>query len=90
MSRRSAIASWFSEAANLRKFALWNIWFWLANQPILTAWYFVDRASFTSGAGILYVAELSVGALWLSSLAWWQSTRVEERQIETEEASSDT
>lgn len=85
MSRSQRLAAWFSEATNLRRFALWNIWLWLLNQPILTAWYFLDRQSFVGGAGILYVAELSVAALWLSSLAWWQSTRVEERQIEAEQ-----
>lgn len=82
--RKSRLAAWFAEASNLRKFALGNVFFWLANHPIMTAWFLLDRASFLK-YGLLYLDNISVAALWLSALAWWQSTRVEERQIEAEE-----
>ena len=76
--------AWLSDAHNLRRFAFANFVFWAVNQPIVTAWYLLDRDSFVNGAGILYIAELSVVALWLSSLAWWQSSRVEEKQDQTD------
>jgi hypothetical protein len=85
LSRRQRLAAWFQEATNLRRFAAWNIVIWLANQPLIFAWYIIDKPSFVNGLGVLYVAQVSAIALWLSSLAWWQSTRVEERQIEAEE-----
>jgi hypothetical protein len=84
LTRSQRLVAWFQEAHNLRKFAAWNILFWVLNQPVVLAWPFVDRASWDE-YGVLYVAQISVAALWLSSLAWWQSTRVEQRQIETEE-----
>jgi len=75
--------SWFDDPHNLRRFAFWNIVIWVVNQPALAAWYILDKASFVSGLGVFYVAQLSAIALWLSSLAWWQSTRVEEKQDES-------
>jgi hypothetical protein len=76
--------AWFTEASNLRTFALWNIWFWFANQLLVPLWFVIDKRSWDQ-LGVLYIATISVAALWLSSLAWWQSTRVEERQIDAEE-----
>lgn len=84
MTRRERLAAWFGEASNLRRFALWNVWFWLANQVLVNVWRFAWPVSFRSD-GLLYLNNISVAALWLSSLAWWQSTRVEERQIEAED-----
>lgn len=85
MSHGSKLAAWLSETDHLRRFAFYNIVFWLANQPLVLAWYIFARKSFLDGGGILYLAMISVAALWLSSLSWWQSTRVEERQIEAED-----
>lgn len=83
MTRRERLLAWFAEASNLRRFALWNIWLWSVQHPIVLGWMILAPASFAKW-GVLYVAQLSVAALWLLSLAWWQSTRVEERQIEAE------
>lgn len=86
MSRARAIARWFAEARNLKRFALVNVWFWLANQIAVNVWYLVQPSAFGVGAAVLYLVNISVAALWLSSLAWWEAVRVEERQIETEES----
>lgn len=72
--------NWFDDPTNLRRFAFWNIIIWLCNQPLLLAWYVIDKPSFVNGLGILYVAQLSAIALWLAALSWWQSTRVEQKQ----------
>lgn len=69
----------------LRRFALLNIWFWGANQPLVVCWYVFARDSFVNGAGLLYLSSISVAALWLSSLSWWQSTRVEDEQVSVPE-----
>lgn len=67
----------------LRRFAFWNIWFWLIQHVIVTIWYLAEPHDFGGiGLGGFYLIHISIAALWLSSLAWWQSTRVEERQIE--------
>lgn len=84
MRRAGRLRAWFEEASNLRRFALWNIFFWIANNPLITGWYFIDRRSWEKYS-ILYLANISIIALWLSALAWWQSTRVEERQIDAED-----
>lgn len=86
-SRPSRLAAWFAEASNLRRFAFWNIWFWIGNHPLLLAWYAISAKSFEK-YGFLYLDNVSVVALWLSALAWWQSTRVEERQIDAEDESA--
>lgn len=87
--RKSRLAAWFAEASNLRTFALWNIFFWLAQHVVVTVWYIAKPDDFGGiGLGGFYLIHISVAALWLSSVAWWQSTRVEERQIEAEDDSS--
>lgn len=68
----------------LRRFAFWNILFWTAQQPLVVLWYFTAHDSFVNGAGLLYLSSISVAALWLSSLSWWQSTRVEEQALTVE------
>jgi hypothetical protein len=65
----------------LRRFAFWNIVFWTAQQPLVIVWYFTAHDSFVNGAGLLYLSSISVAALWLSSLSWWQSTRVEDSAL---------
>lgn len=53
-------------------------------------WYLLGHKSFVNGLGILYVAFISVSALWLSSLAWWQSTKVEEEALTVDELVHET
>lgn len=48
-------------------------------------WYLFAHDSFVNGAGLLYLSSISVAALWLLSLSWWQSTRVEEEQVSVPE-----
>ncbi len=74
----------------LRRFAFWNIWCWAAQQPIVIVWYFHWHDSFVNGAGLLYLSSISVAALWLSSLAWWQSTRVEDAALTVDELVAQT
>lgn len=67
----------------IRLFAFINIWFWLSQHVVVTCWYAMRPGDFgTIGLGGVYLIHISIAALWLSSLAWWQSSRVEERQIE--------
>jgi hypothetical protein len=80
----SGCRTWFDDAHNLRRFAFWNILWWLCNQPPIAAWKFIDAASWASW-GVWYTANISVAALWLASLSWWQATRVEEKQDTQEE-----
>lgn len=74
----------------LRRFALFQIIFWAANQPLVIAWYFFAHESFVNGAGLLYLSSISVAALWLSSLSWWQSTRVEDEALTVDELVAET
>lgn len=70
---------WFQSAANLRRFAFWNIWFWFAQFVVIVPiWFFVFPESWHD-YGVFYLVEISVIALWLSALSWWQSARVEEQ-----------
>lgn len=74
----------------MRRFAFWNIIFWVIQQPVVVLWYLFGHQSFVNGLGILYVAFISVSALWLSSLAWWQSTKVEEQALTVDELVHET
>lgn len=63
----------------MRRFAFCNIWFWLAQHPLTVAWY-LSSASLRSKVDPFefYLVQISIAALWLASLAWWESSRVEE------------
>ncbi len=74
----------------LRRFAFWQIWFWAAQHPVVVAWYLYRHDSFVNGAGLLYLSTISVAALWLSSLAWWQSTRIEETALTVDDLVAQT
>lgn len=87
LGMRRRLRAWLEEASNLRTFAWLNVWFWFVQHFVVTAWYLLHRQDFGGiGLGGFYLIHISIAALWLSSLAWWQSTRVEERQIEAEES----
>lgn len=61
----------------IRRFAFHNIWFWTIQAPMVAFWDVKFPASFQRW-GVLYLALISIFALSLSSLSWWQSARVEE------------
>lgn len=68
-------------AGFLRRFARWNIWFWMANLAVTDVLYVADKATYQQLA-ILYLNNISIIALVLSSLSWWQSCRVEVKEDE--------
>lgn len=75
----------------MRRFAFCNIWFWAAQHPLTVAWYLgspdlrsrVDPFEF-------YLVQISIAALWLSSLAWWQSSKVGDEALTVDELVEET
>lgn len=75
----------------MRRFAFINIWFWIAQHPLTVIWYATSAQLRTRVDPFeFYLVQISIAALWLSSLAWWQSTRVEENALTVEELVDET
>lgn len=68
----------------MRRLAFHNIWFWGLNFPLVVAWYFGAHESFVNGGGVLYVALVSVMALFLQSLDWYDTAKAAEEQLTVE------
>lgn len=58
----------------MRSFAGWNVIFWLALIPVAAVTGWVNSPAF--------ISYLSLIALVLSSLSWWQAGRVEVKEDE--------
>lgn len=74
----------------MRKFAFWNIIVWTANLPIVFAWYLFAHQSFVNGAGILYVAQISVVANWLSAITWHAAERTKDSELTVDQIVAET
>lgn len=73
----------------MRRFAYANIWFWTMQAPAVAWWDIARPASFQRW-GVLYLAIISILALTLSSLAWYQSLCVGDDALTIDEVVAET